>query len=390
MAYTWVPPESKLDAEQRAALTLIKQNKKKNFWIQGFAGSGKTILLIHAMREIKRANPSANVAFVVYTRALMNLIESGLGREFKGVPVVTFPAFDKNPQQFDVILVDEVQDLPEGTLEQLKDFAGRLIVAGDNAQSIYTERVTPEQIKSILEPLTVIELSIIHRITRKIYELAEHFGRIIPPKDQIELDVSVPLWNCPDVLTEAGFCFRHLNEVAMKGIPAAVLLPNNDEVIGFANRVLQVYGAPHWEQEMNRFKRPDFDSLNSHLEDNDVALQYLGGMYGDLVDPGDGLVRLMTYFSAKGLDFNTVFLPRLSRNLEIWRNDNGLARRLFFVALTRCRQNLHLSFSGKAPAHPFVEEIRNLMEEMECEGAQAAGIGPNSIREPEDDGDMPF
>ena len=62
----------------------------------------------------------------------------------------------------------------------------------------------------------------------------------------------------------------------------------------------------------------------------------------------------MTYHSAKGLDFKAVFIPFLNAGLEIWR-DNERAKTLFFVAVTRSREQLFLSYSGTK--HSFLEGI---------------------------------
>jgi DNA helicase-2/ATP-dependent DNA helicase PcrA len=63
------------------------------------------------------------------------------------------------------------------------------------------------------------------------------------------------------------------------------------------------------------------------------------------------MVNIMTIHSAKGLEFETIFIPGLeegvfpsSRSVE---ERNGLEeeRRLFYVALTRAKKNLFLSFA---------------------------------------------
>ncbi|MFT4757459.1 MAG: superfamily I DNA/RNA helicase, partial [Vicingaceae bacterium] len=52
---------------------------------------------------------------------------------------------------------------------------------------------------------------------------------------------------------------------------------------------------------------------------------------------------LMTYHSAKGLDFDNVFLPFLSDDTSISRRD---AETLFMVAITRSKMNLFITYSG--------------------------------------------
>lgn len=68
-------------------------------------------------------------------------------------------------------------------------------------------------------------------------------------------------------------------------------------------------------------------------------------------EAGDDMINIMTIHSAKGLEFDTVFIPGLeegvfpsSRSIE---ERNGLEeeRRLFYVAITRAKNNLYLSYA---------------------------------------------
>jgi DNA helicase-2/ATP-dependent DNA helicase PcrA len=76
------------------------------------------------------------------------------------------------------------------------------------------------------------------------------------------------------------------------------------------------------------------------------------------------MVYLMTYHSAKGLDFANVFLPHLTADvsLEAMKNaSDNQERRLFFVATTRARERLYLSYHNES--HRFIGDIpKNLLE----------------------------
>ena len=51
----WIIEENKLDAQQRDFLDNVDINRK-NVWIKGFAGSGKSILLAYTAKKV-RAKP---------------------------------------------------------------------------------------------------------------------------------------------------------------------------------------------------------------------------------------------------------------------------------------------------------------------------------------------
>lgn len=84
--------------------------------------------------------------------------------------------------------------------------------------------------------------------------------------------------------------------------------------------------------------------------------------------PDDDVVQLMTVHKSKGLEFNTVFLPRLNKgefpvsnmggkryyhvlggtfeeNKDKYASDIEDERKLFYVAITRAEQNLYLSYT---------------------------------------------
>lgn len=82
--------------------------------------------------------------------------------------------------------------------------------------------------------------------------------------------------------------------------------------------------------------------MNKYLETNDLKIQYVGNGYGNFSE-NDNRINLMTYHSAKGLDFDNVFIPFADNDLYI-SNDESMAKTLFMVAMTRARNNLYISY----------------------------------------------
>src|SRR6185312_1190782 len=87
---------------------------------------------------------------------------------------------------------------------------------------------------------------------------------------------------------------------------------------------------------------------------------------------GQDALQLMTVHSAKGLEFSAVFISGLEEGLFPHENsmleDGGIEeeRRLMYVAITRARKRLYLSYAGSRMLHGqprygivsrFVEEI---------------------------------
>ena len=101
-------------------------------------------------------------------------------------------------------------------------------------------------------------------------------------------------------------------------------------------------------------------------------------------DEEDRGVRLSTIHSAKGLEFDTVFVVACENNiLPHWRSieeDEGNSsggnveeeRRLFYVACTRAERNLHISYAKMrqnkvSGISPFLEELSNRhLKRLDC------------------------
>ncbi len=378
---SWLLPFAKLDSEQRDTINRILANPRQNFFIKGFAGSGKSILLLHTLILAKQQNPALRVCVVGYTNTLVDMFNASIPAEIKnvstpnaslfemledkrkrgvtvnscGVDVKTYSAFEKSPQAYDLILVDEVQDLSEKILSILYSQCHQLIVAGDGAQSIYNTGMPVAAMVSLINAVTV-ELKILHRLPNKVIEIA----KAIFPSNQLETasrsklrNVDVILARALDVNEEIRYVFETASSYANSRVSTAILLPQKKYILGFVDTILNLHNFAEWQLKTNRFGGEDFDDLNSYLSKCGLNMQYLGGGYGDLNDASK--VHLLTYHSAKGLDFETVLLPNLCADATIWSSSQDIANNLFYVALTRSRLNLYLCYTGKP--HPYITRI---------------------------------
>ena len=96
----------------------------------------------------------------------------------------------------------------------------------------------------------------------------------------------------------------------------------------------------------------EFENLGGFLEHIALVMEATGSTEADMVN-------VMTLHSAKGLEFDTVFLPGWEEGVfphPRTLNDNGIAgleeeRRLAHVGLTRARRNVHISFAANRRIH---------------------------------------
>jgi DNA helicase-2/ATP-dependent DNA helicase PcrA len=95
-----------------------------------------------------------------------------------------------------------------------------------------------------------------------------------------------------------------------------------------------------------------FDTLHAFLEHVSLVMEIAQDESGDRIN-------LMTLHAAKGLEFDTVFLPGWEEGLfpsQRTMDENGLAgleeeRRLAYVGLTRARQRIRISFAANRRVH---------------------------------------
>jgi superfamily I DNA/RNA helicase len=169
----WMIEINNLDPQQSRILEDVTTNDDKTHWIAGYAGTGKTIVITHAIERIIARSHNASVCFLTYTHALKDLVHSGLSEPARNrVVVETIDTFGSNNEHYDYVLVDEIQDIKEDKIDNIFDRADHVIAAGDPDQSIYLGRVQPSELKKLLGNAKKHTLKNIHRLSLKTFQLA--------------------------------------------------------------------------------------------------------------------------------------------------------------------------------------------------------------------------
>ena len=135
----------------------------------------------------------------------------------------------------------------------------------------------------------------------------------------------------------------------------------------------------------------DFENLAGFLEHVSLVME-------NAEKSGEDMVSLMTLHAAKGLEFDSVFLPGWEEGLFPHQrsvDENGLAgleeeRRLAYVGLTRARQRIMISFAANRRIHNqwqsaipsrFVEELPREQVELESESGLYGGSVDSAFQE---------
>ena len=341
----WIIEEDRLDAQQREFIDRINFNRK-NIWIKGFAGSGKSILLAYTAKKVLTISPSANIVLIVFTQSLVEMFKAAFKEKKLNVPVETYFKFMKGNSHYDYILCDEVQDLTPRILQEMKNRGTHVVVAGDSNQSIYDHdpqwqeaTVTPSEIGRLING-EAFELGIIHAVQRFLPRMNIFSAK----RDMTKSDTQIRLCEAPSEEKEVAYVIEQATKAVNVGDTAAVLIPSAQKIIHFVNLALSHAGKPAWGGATNQYGKTDFGVMNAFLKANGIKMQYVGNGYGNFSE-NDRRIILMTYHSAKGLDFDNVFIPFANNNLYI-SPDESMAKTLFMVAMTRARKNLYISHYG--------------------------------------------
>ncbi len=366
--------------------------------IVGGPGAGKTLVLLHRLNLLfNRAGKNSDaVRLFVYTNTLKQFIHAG--NDMLDVPDRCISTFDKwcsdaykayvDPQVpridgkpdfegirsgvfsaiesgklptplFDCVLIDEAQDMDVGAIEILKRLARHITVCMDGKQQLYEGRMS--------EPEALTRLGLSHhntallaafRCNPMVTELAAQFipdearrQEFMRQASNLEMDRSRPLFFVADDFPDET---AHLIEMVRLrlsyGDSIAVLFPLQRQVHGFAKG----------------FKDAGIDV---EVQQRDARI--------DFANP---IPKLMTYHQAKGLSFDSVFLPRLNQSSFPGKMAERIGH-LCFVGVSRAVKWVYMSGRNQALIAPMQElgqnTARRFLETMissEAGGLLVAGL----------------
>lgn len=363
--------ESELDDDQ---IKVLMATLDKSCVVAGCAGSGKSVLALIKTQRIQKEYGN-NYKVIVFTKALCHYMnagkeELGLNNDFfyheewkwkrilkqygrKGAFMVYAKDDDGNRIPYkpsaDYIIVDEIQDFSE---EEIKEFIAatnkNFFFFGDTAQSIY------EDLKTTI-PVDEIRMITPNNMAVKEWELYRNYRLPIPvakvvQKVGVDLGPYIESTYKSKETAVPRFIKYDSREAQIKAIhdiikkndmsDVAILLPDNDYVKIVYDELKELGG----NYEMRYNDKEDFRNSQDSLNFNSS-------------NP-----KVMTYHSAKGLQFETVFLPYI----ENFDGTEESDRKALYVAMTRTYRYLYLMYTGYLPS-PISDIDKNLYKETEVD-----------------------
>ena len=314
-----------LDDDQ---LELIGDNFDKSMLIAGCAGSGKSVIAMHKAQQIIDAG--GDVLLIAYTKSLNRYMSQNKENTLSGKFFYHWQWQNLGMPQADYIIVDEIQDFNEEEILQFVHAANKcFFFFGDTAQSIYNgfgkKTLTMDEISS----LTGISISYLYnnyRLPKPVARITQDYLGLDEAKDKVTKysdAVYQSKENALPVFVKCGS--RDEQIVRMQEIigkngyrNTAILVPENEMVYDMMKEFTSADFACEFKYNIGLNDESYKDNLNFHTE----------------------TPKLLTYHSAKGLQFETVILPfyQGARSTE--------ERKALYVAMTRTYRNLYVLYDN--------------------------------------------
>ncbi|SKA09274.1 RNA helicase [Chitinophaga eiseniae] len=339
----WLIDLSEMDEFQRQILELSTED---SYLIRGCAGSGKTILALRRAHDIKiksiAEKKPVSFTLLVYTKALRSFIKSGvleLGLDLN--QVVHYDVWDESA--VDYIVVDEVQDFDKEKIEAVRNAANiSMMLYGDSHQQVYHGKMSTEEIADFLK-LPQKELLRNYRLPKTIASFVSHVSDDLLLENKcVKLGTEKPrIIKFATWQQELDFI---MNEIRTRNLTdTAILLPYNTKS-----------AANYVPRNVHR----NVESVSEYLDSQGFSHEFKMRDDNDWdrsdLDFDSELPKVLTWHSAKGLQFEAVFMPFCEYPYhDDWFVENY--KKPLYVGLTRSYKHLYLTHSGNVS--PFFKKI---------------------------------
>lgn len=323
--------------------------------VTGPPGTGKTVMALYRAKAL--ADDARNVELLMYSRLLNQYVETALkeleieglsstfhswfGRWWRRNYHENFPQIERYVPDWDTIMrkigarppsvdqrpymiVDEAQDMSSQFFLMLSLMADGVTIFADENQRITEKNSTLKQIRAYAQVDKELQLLVNYRNSTEIARLAAHFFSG----------------------TETGIA--KVSENRERGRPELRRFATFDDELQHILRYMRTYSDLEvgvfvpTKRLLNKF----YYALCEELKGRNQVQRYIGGKgkkaaATDWDFPG---VKVVTYASSKGLEFDAVFVPQLEQ--VTWDLKVPDLAMQFYVLATRAREHLVFSYTG--------------------------------------------
>lgn len=261
---------------------------------------------------------------------------------------------DRNERYYKHIIIDEGQDFSPVMIQSLVNSIpddGSLTFFGDVAQQIYGNRYSWRDAGIKLGNSGIYKFKQNYRNSKEIWNFANDI-------------TNMPYWrNDEDILEPM--------EVKAEG-PKPVLLKFSNQDIEIRNIIFYLEEKEETDKVAILVRdNGKVEKILRNLKCEGIKCQKINKSMSDNI--GEDSIFVGTYHSSKGLEYDTVFLPFLNKDelppketVEIHGKDYMMPNeiRLLYVAVTRAKRGLVMSYSGEELTELFPQNSENYYKEV--------------------------
>lgn len=320
--------EGSMDDDQ---LDLIEYTNDKSMLVAGCAGSGKSIIAMHKAERLYAEGE--DVILIAYTKSLNGYMRVGK-------PDASFRFYyhyqwkKLNMPKADYIIVDEIQDFTREEIQEFIDAAKKcFLFFGDTAQSIYRQygkqTLTIAQIAE-MTGLNTLQLFNNYRLPRPVAKITQNYVGVDVPeyKEKVYQNKETEL---------PRFVHTKTIEEEFK-IITQIIAQHQNKSIGI------LYHSNEAVLQMNKQMIERGIQCEFKYNDTEGEKQNVSNLNFKTLVP-----KIMTYHSAKGLQFDIVILPGYNGAFDVE------SRKALYVAMTRTMCKLYVLYSTSELLSPLKE-----------------------------------
>ncbi len=328
MAYHFIlPPVTDLTINQQSVL-----NEHKFVKISGAPGTGKSVVAL--WRFLQKLGLNKKILLLTYTKSLEAYFKGAAKNINENAPQhinrTLWWTSHLASGNYDEILVDEAQDVGIEKYKKIKIYTKGISYGFDLKQSLYFNHREVEQLENELKQLLSENVSFILSVNfRNTYNIMNFIRSFL---------VDYPIAHT--MLSDL--------EKQNKGQKAQLIINNNEieEIIKIVNTF---YGENHnigilvpFGSKNKKFNYFDVETYYNNISQN---IQQTASFYYNELNTNNikiENIHITTFKSAKGLEFDTVIIPKFHDFQYIMDESYAVHKNDFYVALTRARKNLFL------------------------------------------------
>lgn len=311
-------------------------NSPANLIVSGCAGSGKSLLACHmAMRQAK----DKKVALLVFTKALRTFIKDYIAHfDVKNINVhYEYEWREQSHIKHDIIIVDEFQDFSKEDINAvLQRSQMGVYLFGDPHQRLYKTNLNGESTVGLeeLKKITgfkIIELTQSFRISNEIRIFINAVYKSAKLKESLYMNNYLPIVKRFETVEDEIEWIASFLKANQEYKNIGILLKQNN---GFK-------GAYFEQTKLRKDQVYGILDLKDIFKSKGLSVAYKYESDDHLDFSKDSNINILTYHSAKGLQFDCVLLP-----FSNYVNDSINSEDLTYVGLTRSIGQVIITYSG--------------------------------------------